>query len=116
MIERYIRVGSIAIERLLEIDGLYGALEFVHKSDWSAILPVTTVIGDMASGKYVVNPIVEPATKIEYYLIHQTQRPLLRASRELVDRLEEALKQSAAEWSGWQNSATAPAKRRNAAK
>jgi DNA-binding transcriptional LysR family regulator len=115
MIERYIRVGSIAIERQLEIDGLYGALEFVHKSDWSAILPVTTVIGDMASGKFVVNPIVEPATKIEYYLIHQTQRPLLRASRDLVDRLEDALKQSAEEWSGWQNSASAPAKRRTAA-
>lgn len=69
---------------------------------------MTTVIGDMASGKYVVNPIVEPPTKIEYYLIHQTQRPLLRASRDLVDRLEKALKQSAAEWSGWQNSAAAP--------
>ena len=88
MLERHIRVGDIAVERLLEIDGLYGALEFVHKSDWSAILPVTTVIGDMAGGKFVVNPIVEPVTMVEYYLIHQTQRPLVRASRELVDSLE----------------------------
>jgi len=115
MLERHIRVGSIAVERSIEIDGLFGALEFVCQSDWSAILPVTTVIGDMASGKFVVNPIVEPATMIEYYVIHQTQRPLVRASRELVDRLEAALKQSAAEWSGWQNSASAPAKRRTAA-
>ncbi len=104
MLERHIRVGSIAVERWLEIDGLFGALEFVHKSDWSAIFPVTTVAGDLESGKFVVNPIVEPATKLEYYLIHQTQRPLLRSSRELVDRLEESLQRSAAAWSDWQDS------------
>jgi DNA-binding transcriptional LysR family regulator len=115
MIEDYIRVGSIAIERLLEIDGLYGALEFVHKSDWSAILPVTTVIGDIASSKFVVNPIIEPATKVEYYLIHQTQRPLLHASRKLVGQLEDALKRSATEWSDWQDGTAGSAKQRAAA-
>ncbi len=116
MLECHIRVGDISVERLLEIDGLYGALEFVHKSDWSVILPVTTVIGDMASGKFVVNPIVEPVTMVEYYLIHQTQRPLVRASRELVDSLETALKQSAADWSGWQKNASASAKQRTGAR
>jgi DNA-binding transcriptional LysR family regulator len=112
MLERYIRVGNIAVERLLEIDGLFGALEFVHQSDWSAILPVTTVVGELASGKFVVNPITEPATMIEYYLIHQTQRPLMRASSELVDRIEAALQQSAADWMHWQTNASASAKRR----
>jgi DNA-binding transcriptional LysR family regulator len=112
MLERYIRVGNIAVERLLEIDGLFGALEFVHQSDWSAILPVTTVVGELASGKFVVNPIIEPATMIEYYLIHQTQRPLMRASSELVDRIEAALQQSAADWMHWQTNASASAKRR----
>ncbi len=91
-------------------------LEFVHNSDWSAILPVTTVAGDLASGKFVVNPIVEPATMIEYYLIHQTQRPLMRASSELVDRLEAALQQSAADWMDWQKKASASAKRRTASR
>jgi hypothetical protein len=105
-------VGNIAVERLLEIDGLFGALEFVHQSDWSAILPVTTVVGELASGKFVVNPITEPATMIEYYLIHQTQRPLMRASSELVDRIEAALQQSAADWMHWQTNASASAKRR----
>ena len=112
LIERHIRVGDIPVERLLEMDGLFGALEFLHYSDWSGILPVSTVIGDMASGKFVVNPIAKPAMMIEYYLIHQTQRPLDRASRELIDRLETALQQSAAEWSRWQKHASKPAKRR----
>jgi LysR family nitrogen assimilation transcriptional regulator len=114
VLERHIRVGDIAIERLIEMDGLFGAMEFLHKSEWSSILPVSTVVDDMASGKFVVNPIVEPVMMIEYYLIHQAQRPLDRASRELVDGLETALKQSAADWSGWQKRASAAVKRRAA--
>ena len=114
VIERHIRVGDIEVERLLEMDGLFGAMEFLHKSDWSSILPVSTVVDDMTSGKFVVNPIVEPVMMIEYYLIHQAQRPLDRASRELVDGLETALKQSATNWSEWQQKASAATKRRTA--
>ena len=114
MLERHIRVGSIAVERSIEIDGLFGALEFVRQSDWSAIFPITTVAGDLESGKIVVNPIIEPATKLEYYLIHQTQRPLTRAARELVDSLETALQESAAAWTARQTASPAPARRRAA--
>ena len=112
VLERHIRVGDISVARLLEMDGLFAALEFIHNSDWSGILPVSTVLGDMTSGKFVVNPIVEPVMMIEYYLIHQSQKPLDRASRELVDGLETALKQSAVDWSGWQKNATAPTRQR----
>ncbi|MDH3739263.1 MAG: LysR family transcriptional regulator, partial [Alphaproteobacteria bacterium] len=48
MLERQIRVGDISVERLLEMDGLFGALEFIRNSDWSGILPVSTVVDDMA--------------------------------------------------------------------
>ncbi len=114
LLERHMRVGDISVERLLEMDGLFGALEFLHNSDWSGILPISTVLGDLASGKFVVNPIAEPAMVIEYYLIHQTRRPLDRASRELVDALETTLKQSAVDWSHWQQKAPAPTKRQAA--
>ena len=98
LIERHIRVGDIKVDRLLEMDGLFGVLEFVQNSDWSTILPVSTVIDDISSHKYSVNPIIKPKMIIEYYLIHQTQRPLNRASRELADNLTEALKNSAKNW------------------
>ena len=91
-------MGDIKVDRLLEMDGLFGVLEFVQNSDWSTILPVSTVIDDISSHKYSVNPIIKPKMIIEYYLIHQTQRPLNRASRELADNLTEALKKSAKNW------------------
>ncbi len=37
-------------------------------------------------------------TTFEYFLVHQTQRPLSAAARELVTRLEEALRHTAEAW------------------
>ena len=98
MIERYIKMGNITVSRQVEIDGLFGSLEFVRNSDFSAIFPVTTVMADLDSGAFVINPIVAPQTSFDYFLVHQTERPPSRAGRELVARLEAALRHSAAAW------------------
>lgn len=98
MLERYISIGNIAVENLIEMDGLFGELEFIRNSDWSGILPITTVIDDVPGGSLIINPIVAPVTEFEYFLISQTHRPLSRAARELVDRLETVLQRNAADW------------------
>lgn len=98
MIEQYIQLGNIAVENLIEIDGLVGELEFIRNSDWSGILPVTTVIDDLKSGTFVVNPITSPATTFEFFLVHQTRHPLSRAARDLVARLETTLQGNSAAW------------------
>jgi LysR family nitrogen assimilation transcriptional regulator len=98
MLERYIQMGNIAVENLIEIDGLYGEIEFIRNSDWSAILPVTTVIDDLEAGELVVNPITAPQTAFEFFLVHQTRHPLSRAARDFVDRLETTLQGNAEIW------------------
>jgi LysR family nitrogen assimilation transcriptional regulator len=98
MIEQYIQLGNIAVENLIEIDGLIGELEFIRNSDWTGILPVTTVIDDLNSGSLVVNPITVPATAFEFFLVHQTRHPLSRSAHDFVDRLETALQGNAAAW------------------
>ena len=98
MIEQYIQLGNIAVENLIEIDGLIGELEFIRNSDWSGILPVSTVIDDLKSGTLVVNPITSPATAFEFFLVHQTRHPLSRAARAFVERLETTLQGNAAIW------------------
>jgi LysR family transcriptional regulator, nitrogen assimilation regulatory protein len=98
IIERYIKLGDIKVERIIEIDGLFGSLEFIRQSDFSAILPVTTIVRDLDQGDVIVNPLEDMQTTFEYFLIHQTQRPLSAAARELVTRLEEALRHTAEAW------------------
>ncbi|MEP4379375.1 MAG: LysR family transcriptional regulator [Alphaproteobacteria bacterium] len=98
LIERYIKLGNITPGRIVEIDGLYGALEFIQKTDFSAILPVTTVVSDLDSRAFSVSPIIDVQSSFEFFLVHQTQKPLSLAARDLVGRLERALKHSAAAW------------------
>jgi LysR family nitrogen assimilation transcriptional regulator len=98
IIERYIKLGDIKVERIIEIDGLFGSLEFIRHSDFSAILPVTTIVRDLDQSDVVVNPLEDMQTTFEYFLIHQTQRPLSAAARKLVARLEEALRHTARAW------------------
>ncbi len=98
LIERDIKLGNITPGRIVEIDGLFGALEFIQNTDFSAILPVTTVMSDLDSGAFSVNPIMDVQTSFEFFLVHQTQKPLSLAARDLVNRLENALKHSAAAW------------------
>ncbi len=98
LIERDIKLGNITPGRVVEIDGLFGALEFIQNTDFSAILPVTTVMSDLDSGAFSVSPIVDVQASFEFFLVRQTQKPLSLAARDLVNRLEGALKHSAAAW------------------
>lgn len=102
IIERHVDTGDIAVERMLEIDGLYATLQFLRHSDWSTILPVTTLAEDIDDPRLTVSPIVEPATRLGYYLIHQTRRPLTQPALRLIDRLTTALRASADAWSSFQ--------------
>ncbi len=99
LVERYITAGNIQVQRVVEIDGLFGTLEFIKNSDFSGIFPVTTIVRDLNRGDLLVNPIIGGQTQFDYYLVHQTQRPLSRAAGDLVTRLEEALRHTAAAWS-----------------
>ena len=99
MIERHMKLGNITPGRVVEIDGLYGSLEFIRNTDFSAILPVTTVLAALDCRAFAVCPIVDVTTSFEFFLVHQTQRPLTLAARDLVARLESALKESNAAWS-----------------
>lgn len=99
MIERQVKLGNITPGRVVEIDGLYGSLEFIRNTDFSAILPVTTIVSDLDSRAFSVSPISDVKTSFEFFLVHQTQKPLTLAARDLVQRLENALKRSAAAWS-----------------
>lgn len=99
MLERYIKMGNLKIERVIEIDGLFGSLEFIRNSDFSAIFPVTTIVRDLDQGDFIVSPLAGLQTTFEFFLVHQTQRPLSPAARELVSRLERALRHTSNAWS-----------------
>lgn len=107
IIERHVDAGDIAVDRLIEIDGLYATLQFLRHADWSTILPVTALAEDINDPRLTVSPIIAPTTRLDFYLIHQTRRPLTQPAMRLIDRLGEALRESADAWATFQASAVA---------
>jgi DNA-binding transcriptional LysR family regulator len=86
----------------MEIDGLYATLQFLRHSDWSTVLPVTTVADDIDDPKLTVSPIMAPTTRLDYYLVHQTRRPLTQPALRLIERLAKAMKESSDAWNVFQ--------------
>lgn len=97
-IERSIKLAGLSPQRVLEMDAMQGALEFIKKSDWATILPMTAVINDLDSARLCLNPIIEPSIKSDLFVAHLTQNPLSAASRVFVDTLREASRGNATAW------------------
>lgn len=97
-IEAAIRNGEITVERTISIASLSAGLEFLNLTEWSSILPFWITLKELGNERLTVNPIVEPALDVELALIHPTQRPLSRASRQLYDAFERELRSCEAEW------------------
>jgi len=97
-IERGIKLARVVPQRVLEMDAMQGAFEFIKKTDWATILPMTAVVSDLESGRLCLNPIVEPSIKSDFYVAHLTQSPLSAAARVFVDALREASRSNAEAW------------------
>lgn len=97
-IERSIKTENFSPQRVLEMDAMQGAFEFIEKTDWATILPVTAVMNELDSDKLCLNPIVEPSIKSDFYIAHLTQSPFSAASRIFVDALSEASRDNADAW------------------
>lgn len=97
-IDAAIRNGEITVERTISIASLSTGLEFLSLTDWSTILPFWICLKELSNERVTVNPIIEPVLDVELALIHPTQRPLSRASRQLHDYFHDELQRSGEEW------------------
>ena len=76
MIERRIWTKEIRVGRILEMDSVYGMIDFVSHAKWATILPLAAVACDLESERLCINPIAEPYLEADLYLINLTRHPL----------------------------------------
>lgn len=89
---------GVVPERIMNLDGMTGTLEFVAESDWATILPVTNCIGELERGRLILSPIVDPEIEFEFILIEPSSRPLHAAAEAFVAGIEAQLRSIKAEW------------------
>ncbi|MFN0162239.1 MAG: LysR family transcriptional regulator [Burkholderiales bacterium] len=80
MIEAYLSAHGIVVKRRLEFDTMLGTLDLVARGEWSVILPLIMLAGDLDGLRYTVNPIVDPPLLLELFVIEAARKPMGEAA------------------------------------
>lgn len=87
-IERRIWTKEIPVGRILEMDSVYGMIDFVAHSKWATILPLVAVACDVGSKRLCINPIIDPYLEADLYLINLKRHPLAATAQLFVNELQ----------------------------
>jgi len=97
IIDLYIHANDLPVERLIELDSLYGMLEFVKRSDWVTLLSITAIANELERGDIAVRE-TDPPLELGFYLIHPARRALSTAAARFVNELEMGFARSLEDW------------------
>jgi len=97
-LETYFQTHGIEVAAMLEMDAMIGTLELVARSDWVTVLPSLISVNDIAKGKLVINPIVDPPLHNEFVLIQPARRTLSAQARLFLERFEAEVAKIQAIW------------------
>jgi DNA-binding transcriptional LysR family regulator len=86
-IETYLASNGVAVERRLELDTMFGALDFVAGTDWVTILPGTMMASDIERRQFTINPLADPPLALDLVLIEPSRRPLAPAAEAFLEIL-----------------------------
>jgi DNA-binding transcriptional LysR family regulator len=77
MIDAYMTSNGIVVKHFAEFDTMLGTLDLVSRGQWSAILPMLTMMPrDFNDGTYTINPIVDPPLILETFVLQPARKTL----------------------------------------
>jgi LysR family transcriptional regulator, nitrogen assimilation regulatory protein len=98
LLEEPLRTGRIKPARIIEIDGLAGALHFLSITDWVALLPAATAYNNPEGVQVQFNAIAGDPILIDYFVAHMRTEPLSIAAQAFIDMAAAELDRVAGSW------------------
>jgi DNA-binding transcriptional LysR family regulator len=92
-IDDLLKMNEVPVVQTACVEGLSGMLDFMSLSKWATLLPAVAVLADVREGDLVINPIVEPETRVEFLLARRSSTTLSRPAREFVSLVRNELAQ-----------------------
>jgi DNA-binding transcriptional LysR family regulator len=96
-LETYCATVGAEVTRIIELDTMFGTLDFVARGDWFTILP-SLMMDHGATRGFSVNTIVDPALTLDLVLIEPARRTLAPAAAFFLEMLEEEARRISAVW------------------
>jgi len=88
----HLRARGIEVSSLMNLDSMFGTLEYVDSSDYLTVLPEIMVIPEIEHGSLCVRPIKDKGFTLDMMAIQPTRRPQSSAIAGLIDGFQAALK------------------------
>jgi DNA-binding transcriptional LysR family regulator len=88
-LEAYFSSVGAAVERRLELDSMFGTLDFVRTSDWMTILPGVMVARDVQEAQLTINPLLTPPLVLDLFVLQSSHHALGKAATEFLRLLEQ---------------------------
>jgi DNA-binding transcriptional LysR family regulator len=98
LLDEPLQTGRIKASKIIEIDGLGGALEFVAISDWAALMTAASVRDLADDDRLVISPIEGEQIEVRYFLAHLASAPLSAAGQAFSGLLSEELGRITGGW------------------
>jgi LysR family nitrogen assimilation transcriptional regulator len=102
-LEMYCATVGVEVTRIIELDTMFGTLDFVARGDWVTILPALMMgqgAGYDTSQGFTVNPVADPPLTLDLVLIEPARRTLAPAAALFLEMLEEEARRISAVWEG----------------
>ena len=96
-LETYCATVGAEISRIIELDTMFGTLDFVAGGDWVTILP-SLMMADGATAGFAVNPIVDPPLTLDLVLIEPARRTMTQAAALFLAMLEDEARRISSVW------------------
>jgi LysR family nitrogen assimilation transcriptional regulator len=98
-VETYCATVGAEVIRIIELDTMFGTLDFVARGEWVTILPALMMDAGATEG-FIVNPLADPPLTLDLVLIEPARRSLAPAAALFLGMLEEEARRISAVWEG----------------
>jgi LysR family nitrogen assimilation transcriptional regulator len=96
-LETYCITVGAEIAQVIELDTMFGTLDFVGRGDWVTILPALMMEAGSTQG-FSVSPVVDPPLSLDLMLIEPARRTLAPAATLFLGMLEDEARRISAAW------------------
>jgi LysR family transcriptional regulator, nitrogen assimilation regulatory protein len=86
-IETYFSSNGIKTDRMLELDSMFGTLDFVARTDWVTILPSLMMADADGARRFSINRIVDPPFRLDLILIEPARKAMSPSMSAFIDLL-----------------------------
>lgn len=86
-IEAYLAATGVPVERRVELDSMFGTLDFVATSDWIAIVPGIMLVADLDRGVHGISTLAQPPMTLDLALIESARGTMTPAAEAFLEAL-----------------------------